>query len=61
MRKTSGAKSRQRSEEQVLDQAVRQLLRETKQHAKKKGDPIDSDQLRKDGFSERFIDKVEQA
>ena len=61
MRKASAAKSPQRSEEEILDQAVKQLLRATKDHAKKKGQPIDAEQLRKDGFSERFIQKVEQA
>lgn len=61
VRKTSTAKPGQRSEEDILDQAVQQLLRETKDHAKKKGQPIDAEQLRKGGFSERFIQKVEEA
>lgn len=61
MRKASATKSRQRSEEEILDQAVQQLLRETKNHAKKKAQPIDAEQLRKDGFSDRFIAKVEEA
>jgi hypothetical protein len=61
MRKTSRAKPAQRSEEDILDEGVQQLLRATKAHAKKKGRPIDAEQLRKDGFSERFIQKVEEA
>ncbi len=48
-----------RSEDAVLDQALQQLLRATKVAAKKKGQPLDRTQLRKEGFSERFIDKVE--
>ncbi len=61
MPKTPAAKSRQRPEEKVLDQAVQQLLRETKHHAKENGQPIDAEQLRKDGFSDRFIAKLEAA
>ncbi len=61
MPKTPTAKSSARSEEAVLDQAVQQLLRATKEKAKKKGQAIDPAQLRKDGYSERFIDQVENA
>ena len=61
MRKAPAAKPRERSEEEILDQAVQQLLRATKDEAKKKGQPIDASQLRKEGFSERFIQKVEEA
>jgi hypothetical protein len=61
MRKAPAAKSRQRSEEEVLDQATQQLLRATKNEAKRKGKPVDGARLRKEGFSERFIQKVEEA
>ena len=61
MAKTPAAKASSRSEEAVLDQAVQQLLRATKEEAKKKGEPIDSAQLRKEGYSERFIEQVEKA
>lgn len=61
MPKTPAAKSSGRSEEAILDQAVQQLLRATKEEAKKKGHPIDPAQLRKEGYSERFIDHVEKA
>ncbi len=61
MAKTPVAKSSGRSEEAILDQAVQQLLRATKEEAKKKGEPIDSAQLRKEGYSERFIDQVEKS
>jgi len=45
----------------VLDQAIRQLLSATKDKAKRKGKPLDAAQLRKEGYSERFIDKVGNA
>ena len=61
MRKASAKKSGQRSEEEILDQAVQQLLQEAKTQAQKDGAPLDAEQLRKDGFSERFIAKVEEA
>ncbi len=61
MPKTPTAKAFGRSEEGILDQAVQQLLRATKEKAKKKGQPIDPTQLRKEGYSERFIEKVENA
>ena len=61
MLKAQAAKSQQRSEEAVLDQAIQQLLGATKNEAKKKGKPLDRAALRKDGYSERFIEKVENA
>ncbi len=61
MAKTPAAKASSRSEKAVLDQAVQQLLRATKEEAKKKGEPIDPAQLRKEGYSERFIEQVEKA
>ena len=61
MQKASVPKSAKRSEEAVLDQAIQQLLSATKDEAKKKGKPVDRAQLRKEGYSERFIDKVENA
>jgi hypothetical protein len=61
MAKPPAAKRQARSEDEILDQAVQQLLRATKDEAKKKGRPIDSSHLRKEGFSERFIQKVEEA
>jgi hypothetical protein len=61
MRKASATKSNQRSENAVLDQAIGQLLRAAKEEAAKKGKPLDRERLRRDGYSERFIDKVERA
>ena len=61
MRKALAPKTAQRSENAVIDQAIQQLLGATKDAAKKKGKPLDPAQLRKEGYSERFIDKVENA
>lgn len=61
MRKAPAAKPRERSEEEILDQGIRQLLRATKDEAKKRGEPLNREQLRKEGYSDRFIDQVEQA
>jgi hypothetical protein len=55
------AKSRQRSEDEILDQATRQLLRATKDAAKKQDKPVSEDDLRREGYSERFIEKVREA
>lgn len=61
MPRASAPISAKRSEDDVLDQAIQQLLAATKVEAKKKGQPVDPIQLRKEGYSERFIDKVEEA
>ena len=60
MPKAPATKSKKRSESAVLDQAIQQLLSATKAEATKKGKPVDQEQLRKDGYSERFIEKVER-
>jgi hypothetical protein len=60
MRKTPAAKPQERSEDEILDQGIRQLLRATKDEAKKRGQPLNREQLRKEGYGERFIDQVEQ-
>jgi hypothetical protein len=61
VRKAPVAKPQQRSEEEVLDQGIQQLLRATKDEAKKRRKPLRREQLRKEGCSERFIEKVEKA
>ena len=61
MPKPVAAKSRKRSEEAVLDQATQQLLRAAKDAAAKNGRRVDPAQLRKEGYSDRFIEKVESA
>lgn len=55
------AKTPQRSEDDILDQATEQLLKATKQDAKKRGKPVSDESLRRDGYSERFIDRVREA
>jgi hypothetical protein len=55
------AKPRQRSENEILDQATQQLLKATKQEAKKRGKSISDESLRREGYSERFIDRVREA
>jgi hypothetical protein len=61
MLKATAAKTHQRSEDGVLDRATQQLLRAAKDEAKKSGKPLNREQLRREGYSERFIDKVENA
>ena len=61
MPKVPAAKPRQRSEEEILDQATRQLLRATKEVAKKQGKSMNDESLRREGYSERFIEKVRHA
>ena len=61
MPKVPAAKPRQRSEEEILDQATRQLLRATKEVTKKQGKSMNDQSLRREGYSERFIQKVRDA
>lgn len=61
MPKTSTPKKVELPEEAVLDQAIQQLLRATKEKAQRDGKPVDSEKLRQEGYSERFIDRVEKA
>jgi hypothetical protein len=61
MRNTRRSKSRQRSEEEVLAQGIQQLLRAAKEQAKRRGKLLSRDQLRKEGYSDRFVDQVARA
>ncbi len=61
MPKAQSNKTTRRSEKAVLDQAIQQLLAATKDKARQSGNPVDQKELRKEGFSERFISKVESA
>ena len=54
-------KTPQRSQDEILDQATQQLLKATKQEAKKRGKSISDESLRREGYSERFIDRVREA
>ena len=58
--KTATAKS-QKSEAELLDHATNNLLLAVKQRIVKREGQVDYDKLRKEGYSERFIAKVEQA
>ncbi len=54
-------KARSKTEDQILDQATEQLLRAVKAQAAGKGKKLTRGQLLKDGYSERFVARVERA
>lgn len=54
-------KSRAKSEAQVLDHATNSLLRALKKDMVKKEGRVDSAKLRKDGYSDRLLSKLEAA
>ena len=54
-------KAKTKSETELLDQATAQLLRAVKARARKTGKNLGSDQLRRQGYSEHFIARVEKA
>jgi predicted GNAT family N-acyltransferase len=58
---TTPRRKKQKSEDQILDEATLRLLRGIKKHEKARGKVIASDEMRKRGYSERFIAKMEQA
>jgi hypothetical protein len=51
----------QKGESQLLDQATGNLLRAVKQKMLKKQGRVDYAKLRKDGYSDRFLAKLEEA
>ena len=55
------AKRRAKSEAELLDHASKNLLRALKRDMLKKEDRIDYDKLRKEGYSERLLAKLENA
>ena len=55
------AKRRAKSEAELLDHATNNLLRALKRDMLKKDGRIDYDKLRKEGYSERLLVKLEQA
>lgn len=61
MEKDAKAASGIKSEDQLLDKGIQQLLKAVKDHAKDKGKPIKREKLLKQGYSERFIAKIEEA
>jgi hypothetical protein len=58
--KVAAVKS-QKSEAGLLDQATNNLLRAVKQKMAKKSGGVDYGKLRKDGYSDRFLSKLEEA
>jgi hypothetical protein len=58
--KVAAAKS-EKSEAELLDQATGNLLRAVKQKMLKKQGHVDYPKLRKDGYSDRFLAKLEEA
>jgi hypothetical protein len=58
--KTSN-KRRQKSEAELLDHATDNLLRGLKRDMLKRDGRVDRQKLRKDGYSERLIERLDQA
>ena len=54
-------KRQTKTEAELFDHATNNLLRALKQDMLKKEGRVDSDKLRKDGYSDRLIAKLEQA
>ena len=57
----SAAKRRAKSETELLDHAADNLARALKRDMLKKNGRIDYEKLRKEGYSERLLAKLEQA
>jgi len=55
------AKRRAKSEAELLDHATNNLMRALKRDMLKKDGRIDYEKLRKEGYSERLLAKLEQA
>jgi len=54
-------KRQTKTEAELLDQATNNLLRGLKRDMQKKDGRVDYDKLRKDGYSNRLLIKLEQA
>jgi hypothetical protein len=54
-------KRRAKTEAKLLDHATNNLLRALKQDMLKKDGRVDREKLLKDGYSERLLDRLEQA
>jgi len=55
------AKRPAKTEAELLDHATNNLLRALKQDMRKKEGRVDYDKLRKDGYSDRLLAKLEEA
>lgn len=54
-------KRQTKTEAELLDHATNNLLRALKQDMQKKEGHLDSDKLRKDGYSDRLLTRLQQA
>ena len=61
MRVKATIKRRPKSEVELLDHATNNLLRALKRDMVKTDGRVDREKLRKDGYSERLLDRLEQA
>jgi hypothetical protein len=61
MRVKATTKRRLKSEAELLDQATSNLLRALKRDMLKTGGRVDREKLRREGYSERLLDRLEQA
>jgi hypothetical protein len=57
----AAAAKKEKSEAELLDQGIGNLLRAVKQKMLKKQGRVDLAKLRKEGYSDRFLDKLEKA
>ena len=57
----TAAPKKARTEAELLDRATTQLLRAVKARMLKKQGCVDFEKLRKDGYSERLLAKLEEA
>ena len=55
------AKRRAKSDAKLLDRATKNLARALKEDMLKKDGRIDYEKLRKEGYSERLLEKLQQA
>lgn len=55
------SKRRSKSEAELLDHATNNLLRALKRDMLKKEGRVDRSKLRKDGYSDRLLDRLEHA
>lgn len=56
-----GVAKKEKSEAELLDQATGQLLKAIKRKAIKKQGQVDYSKLRKDGYSDRFLARLEES
>ena len=57
----AATKRQAKSEAELLDHATNNLLRALKRDIQKKNGRVDCDKLRKDGYSDRLLARLEQA